>query len=216
VRSLSEPKRSDLLTCCEIMDTDEINQNLGLRLPVVRIVVALMPLSIPLITRWLQDKKRREIHFTLFCYLDWASVLPEGDASRSEALRLVERYLLETDSEAASAAWMAGDLLGDHWPVMESLPVLIRILQQGRYVAGRKGALYGVEMMLKNPDLAPYDRKRLIASVKVVRSHDRSVRLQSTARSMLAKRKSSPAKKSEMAVSDTQSFPAVPDNIVTD
>ncbi len=166
-------------------------------------VNALMPLSFPLITRWLQDKRRREIHFTLFCYLDWASELPEGDASRSEALRLVERYLLETDSEAANAAWMAGDLLGDHWPVSESLPVLIRILQQGRYVAGRNAALYGVEMMLKNPDLAPYDRKRLIAAVKVVRSHDRSVRLQSTARSILAKRKTSPAMRLENTLPDT-------------
>ena len=218
VRFLSEPKQSDLLTCCETMDIDEITENLDLRIPVVRIVVALMPLSFPLIARWLQDKRRREIHFTLFCYLDWINKLPEGDTSRSETLRLVERYLLETDSEAANAAWMAGDLLGDHWPVMESLPVLIRILQLGRYVAGRKAALSGIEIMLNNPNLGLHDRKRLIAAVKEARSHDRSGQLQSTARSMLAKRKFSPAKKQEIAVSEAQASQTVPYNInmVTD
>ena len=185
MRSVSQQNRRDLLALCERLETKELMQNLPLRIAVVRVVAALLPLSLPLLTRWLQSRRLQEIHFTAFCYIDWVGALPEGDNRRSAVLKLVKDYLMGTDSEAASAAWMAGDLLGDHWPIAEALPVLMNILRQGRYVAGRRAALHGVEMILKQPELTPNNRETLIAFLEKVTRSDRSRHLQSTARSII-------------------------------
>jgi hypothetical protein len=44
---------------------------------------------------------------------------------------------------------MAGDLLGDHWPLREGVPPLIRAAKGARFVAGRRGAIHGLAESLQ-------------------------------------------------------------------
>jgi hypothetical protein len=85
-----------------------------------------------------------EIHFSLFCFLDKLSTLPSESTLEAELPLLLERYLIDSKSNYGSAAWMAGDLLGDHWPLRESMPILSKAAKQGRYVAGRVAAIHGI------------------------------------------------------------------------
>jgi hypothetical protein len=43
---------------------------------------------------------------------------------------------------------MAGDMLSDHWKAEESMPVLLRVAQKARFVAGRSTGLDGLELQL--------------------------------------------------------------------
>lgn len=39
---------------------------------------------------------------------------------------------------------MAGDLLGDHWPLDEALPALTLLVKKARHPAGRRAAVHGL------------------------------------------------------------------------
>jgi hypothetical protein len=116
------------------------------RVIVAKITVALLPDSAVIIRAVLQKSPTSwlgELQFSLFVFLSDAPELLNQDQMQS--LRsLVEHYLLSVRSKAAQAAWMAGDMLGDHWPLAESLPILLRVVRSAKHVAGREGALHGL------------------------------------------------------------------------
>mgnify|MGYP001613245091 CR=1 FL=1 len=67
-------------------------------------------------------------------------------------------YPMGRRSNAAQAAWMAGNLLGDHWNLRESLPLLIQIAESARGVTGREAAVHGLSKALARCTDADYAR----------------------------------------------------------
>jgi hypothetical protein len=53
-------------------------------------------------------------------------------------------YLKNLKKETAAAAWMAGDLLGDHWKGKEADKILLKVVKTAASPAGRKGAIHGL------------------------------------------------------------------------
>jgi hypothetical protein len=125
--------------------------NEELRIGAVKVLVAALPQSFPLIQQLLLDFSTSlayEVHFTLFCFLDDALYrTPSYSVDRRtirRLLRLVELYLNRVPSTRGSAAWMAGDLLGDHWRSGGAVDVLLRTAKNSRQEAGRLGAIHGL------------------------------------------------------------------------
>lgn len=126
-----------------------------------------------------------EVHFTLFCYLDGCQEMPRAASTRPEVLRLVHAYLTSVRVGTARAAWMAGDLLGDHWQADDSLPVLLDLLESARYAAGREAALYGLETLLRN-GISGDESQQVDRVLRRVAAQDRSPRLRRAAEHLLA------------------------------
>ena len=72
-------------------------KNETVRIAAVRGIVALLPLSLSAIADLLsrcQNKHHYEVHFTLFCYLDWAQEMPDAYSLTANVLPIVENYLM--------------------------------------------------------------------------------------------------------------------------
>lgn len=117
------------------------------RIVAVKLLVADLPRSLGIIRRVLADfskNNRYELHFTLFCWLD-REHLPANLRLRNQILSAVCEYLFSVRSEKGYGAWMAGDLLGDHWRTRSALRCLRRLALEASHPAGRKGAIHGLE-----------------------------------------------------------------------
>lgn len=138
------------------------------RVAVAKVVVSCVPTSQTLVSQLLAKRttdQDYEMHFSLFCFLDQVRNIPWAEEFASQVPTLVESYLMHIATDRAEAAWMAGDLLGDHWPSNEGIPPLVRIAENGRHVAGRQGAIHGLEQAMKN--LGDDPRRREIVSLLV-------------------------------------------------
>ena len=117
------------------------------RVAMAKLCVALIPFSLEEIAQWLNMRSGRfvyEFHFSLFCYFDEIQNSKRLQPYRARVLSLTEDYLLNIRTENAQAAWMAADLLGDHWKLSKSLPILIKVIRQGKHQAGRNAARHGL------------------------------------------------------------------------
>jgi hypothetical protein len=192
VRSLRVSERKLLLATAQRMLTDvQLCRQEPFRVRAVRMLLALVPDSEPTIRLWLKDQSGRlayEAHFTLFCYLDQVGEFFPASNLRAELPRLVEQYLFDVRASTARAAWMAGDLLGDHWPLREGVPPLIQAAKGARFVAGRCGAIHGLTHALQRTGSG----SRLTASVMKcladVANDDTSHRVRRDARLVVKKR----------------------------
>lgn len=146
----------------------------------------MLPDSITVISALLRPARSREdaeVHFSLFTCLDEVSPGPQHRATREAVLQLLERYLVNVRSDVAHAAWMAGDLLGDHWPAAESIPVLIRVSAGAHYPAGRKGALHGLSYAVERaPKRMQWEIRK---TIKRVADADQSRRIRQYAQMCL-------------------------------
>lgn len=175
--------------CSEGLAEPRILHGVRDRIAYARTVVALLPDSLECLRAWLgrmDDTLDFEVHFTLFCYLDGCQEMPRANSLRPEVLRLVHDYLASVRVGTARAAWMAGDLLGDHWRADESLPVLLDLLESARYAAGREAALSGLETALRNGISGDVSRQAE-ETLRRVASHDRSPRLRRAAEDLLTR-----------------------------
>ena len=121
------------------------------RIMVLKFAIALLPDTLSVVRDCITQstsKVDKECQFTLFCFLDEIQPLPLDVSIKDGVLIEIRDYLINVSTETASAAWMAGDLLGHHWMTTEAMPILIDVLQTARFVAGRLAALHGLEMML--------------------------------------------------------------------
>lgn len=135
----------------EVLTARSLRRVERFRVGAVKILIALLPASLETILQWLKRRGRAdvyEVHFTLFCFLDQVVEVSKNKALRRRVLDELRSYLGSIKSEAAHAAWMAGDLLGDHWKVDEAAPVLVWAASHARYQAGRRGAVHGIAHMM--------------------------------------------------------------------
>jgi hypothetical protein len=156
------------------------------RIAAAKMLVALLPESLPAIEKWLatsQDRLCYELHFSLFCFLGDAQSLPVKPSVRDAVKAAVVNYLSTVRSDAARAAWMAGDLLGDHWQGREALLDLIGVALNGPCAAGRKGALHGLGHRLDRAS----DADVVVDTLRRVVVQDRSAGVKRYARSLLSR-----------------------------
>jgi hypothetical protein len=183
-RRLLQDVRAAVADSRLMVDTDA-------RVVAARLLVSLLPDSLETLATLLRKRENAlayETHFTLFCYVDWATEVAAASDVAADILALVAEYLQNVPAETAKAAWMAGDMLGDHWePREQAVPVLMDAVLHARFVAGRAGALYGLEQILTN--LGPPDVRRaaLRSLVHRVRTKDRSRHMRRSAAALLAK-----------------------------
>jgi hypothetical protein len=78
---------------------------------------------------------------------------------------------------------MAGDMLGDHWPIEEALPILKRAAARARYAAGREGAIHGLSHALERAPKAL--QWSIVGTLKNVTQKDRSYRVRQYAAMVL-------------------------------
>lgn len=146
-----------------------------------KILVALLPDSLGAIEGLVslqESRDRHEVHFSLFCFLGDVRGLCGSDLDR-RLLGLLTDYLVTVRSEAALAAWKAGDTIASCWPVSEAVPALHAAAKDGRYVAGRLGALSGLEEVLKSSSVR--SKAEIESLIRCMCMRDRSSRVRNVA-----------------------------------
>ncbi len=145
-----------------------------LRVAAVKLAVVFLPESRPLLLRWLDPQcPLREVQFTLFCFLDDVPHLGNDRSFARDIPVLVGEFLQHVPTNTAEVAWMAGDLLGDHWDLRASLPILLRLARQARFAAGRSGAVHGIACAARRTKSV--ERLRDMRSVlALIKNHERS------------------------------------------
>jgi hypothetical protein len=162
-----------------LLQNESLKRKEKLRNGAVRLIVALLPATFPVLEKLLADFRSplwHEIHFIAFSSLD-RSDLKVTDQKR--VLVLMEDYLMNVDSESGFAAWKAGDMLGDEWNSLETVQILERLVFAGRHVAGRIGALHGIAHAMDKA--TPSEEDRLLVLVRKTASKDRSTEVRSYA-----------------------------------
>lgn len=157
----------------------------------VKVLLCAVPGSLPHVKELVLGRIGSEHdRFICFCHVD-DTVLPLGASPQRELLSWTEEYLLTVRSEAGYGAWMAGDLLGEHWPSLrEAVPVLARAILEGRYAAGRLGALHGsAHAMVRLSSAGGRShrilRDQLLGALRAAATKDRSPRVRAEARDVL-------------------------------
>lgn len=154
----------------------------NLRVALAKTTVALLPDSLDLMRQILANNRTgefAELQFSLFVFLGDVNGLPGVGSVTETLLALVGGYLRTVKTAAAQAPWMAGDLLGDHWPLEESLPVLADAARFARYVPGRAGALHGLSHALARSDKRA--QWRIVEVLQNVARSDRSQHVRASA-----------------------------------
>src|SRR5579864_3506472 len=173
LRRLHQPQQVTLEQCAvRVLADQSLRLDEKLRAGAVRLIVALLPKTFPVLEKLLSDFSMPlwyEVHFTAFSSLDRSDL---GEADRRRVLALVERYLVNAKSDAGFAAWKAGDILGDEWYAPETVEILERLLSSARYVAGRNAALHGIQHAIN--EVTPSEKERLLSIVRRMASEDPS------------------------------------------
>jgi hypothetical protein len=150
-----------------------------------RTLTAALPESLAAIRRLLGTPPKRpmdEVHFSLFVALSDVLELTSREV-RLRLLSMVATYLESTASNSGQSAWMAGDLLGDHWPIAEAVPVLRRLARSARFPAGREGVLHGLSHALERvPKAVQWE---IVGVLRLTATEDRSTKVRAYARSIM-------------------------------
>jgi hypothetical protein len=140
-------RRGLLALCSRTLNSPRLRSNQALRVSTVKVLIALLPSSRKIVESWVVKPLARgvcEVQFTLFCFLDDVQYDPRLRQFAAQVPSMIGEYLMRADSDCGSAAWMAGDLLGDHWRPSASVPILLRVARESRHAVGRSAAVHGL------------------------------------------------------------------------
>lgn len=183
------PNKDQLLKNCENLLADKtIVNDESKRVAIIKVLVSLFPSSFEIIKKLLYAKNSKdeyEIHFTLFCFLNYLKEVNSNFTFKEELLLEINNYLKTIPKKTSAAAWMLGDMLGDHWELDESIPILIEAAKNAKYLAGRLGALHGLEHALENK---PISKDSLMVTLKNISTKDKSAEVKKYASSILKER----------------------------
>jgi hypothetical protein len=169
VASLSSDDACDLITTCDALLHDRAwggeERN---RVGAVKLLVALLPRSLDSIREWMfrtGDPYFYEVQFTVWCFLsDTVSFAPPDPATVETVLGLAKEYLNRVPSDEAYNAFMAADMLGDHWVGDAGVAALVDIARATRNPVGRKAAVGGLRTALAHGKVTP-DLSASVAAV---------------------------------------------------
>ncbi len=189
VNSLDAEKKAALLAVCvAALSGPQHDENGDARIVAVRVIVALLPLSLgaiaDLLNRYL-DRHQYEVHFTLFCYLDWVQEMPNASSLTQDVLRLVESYIMTVPRKTARAAWMAGDMLGEHWNEQEAMPLLVMAAQEAKHSVGRQLSIFGLEEILDRLPVESASHKHVRTTLRKISLSDPSKYVREDAKMVL-------------------------------
>ncbi len=184
----AQQKAAVLAVCVPALSGKESSRTRLARIAAVRAIVALLPLSLGAIADLLNrrlTKDHYEVHRTLFVYLSWTQEMPDASSLTKEVLRLVEDYLMAVPRETARAAWMAADMLGEHWDGEEAMPLLIRTAQGARYRVGRELSIMGLDNILDKLPAEGDAHKNILKTLRKISRSDRSASVRADAKDIL-------------------------------
>ncbi len=187
-----EEKTRLLMDCAAVLRNERASKDERLRITAVRVLVALLPMSLEVITSLLNKFAGRhhyEVHYTLFCYLDWAQEMPYAASLTQSILPLVETYFLSVPRQTAHAVWMAADMMGEHWDVREAIPLLTGTALATRYAVGREGSILGLEKIVGRLAAGSSEEEKVLKTLREVSLSDRSGRVRKEAQSVLRERR---------------------------
>lgn len=193
----AEKKAALLAVCVAALGGPQARGNDAVRIAAVRVIVALLPLSLGAIADLLNrrlNKHHYETHFTLFCYLDWAQEMPDASSLTQDVLRLVENYVMTVSRRTARAAWMAADMLGEHWNEQEAMPLLVKAAQGAKHSVGRQLSVLGLEEMLDRLPVESASHKSVRKTLREISLSDPSKYVREDAKTALRDRRRSPQK----------------------
>lgn len=134
-----------------VLSPEHLDDELS-RIVASRVIAALLPESLGLVRTLLSASGDTlalgELRFSAFVALSDLAQDPQLQSFIPQVAPSVESFLLGASSDLGESAWMAGDMLGDHWPLTEGLPVLLRVAREARHSAGRLGAIHGLSHAL--------------------------------------------------------------------
>jgi len=162
-----------------LLDNRQLMRQERWRFAVVNFIVQCLPRTFPLLKKVLNNYNSPFWHEVQFTTLNWLVRSTFNRSEQRKILALVENNLMNVKSEAGSAAWKAGDLLGDEWFAADTVKILEKVVLTAPYVAGRKGAVHGIAHALEESDEG--GRRRLYALLRRVVSEDRSAEVRSYA-----------------------------------
>lgn len=161
------------------------------RVAVAKVIVSQLPRSQPIIETVLarRDTPGYELQFTVFCYLEEVEHIDRH--AIPWAISAVSSYLHHVPRETGRAAWMAGDLLGHHLAPSRACVSLKREATEARFVAGREGALHGIDMRLTMRSVSAMEHARLMATLELAARSDRSAMVRGYASFVLSRHRRS-------------------------
>jgi hypothetical protein len=186
VEAMTNASKAGLLKkTASALESKAVVTSEDLRVGLVKVAIALLPDSLPLIRTVIIDERNRydpEVRFSLFCFLGEILGLSIGEAIEEEICDLVSTFLAEVRTNAAQAPWMAGDLLGSHWRAAPGVSALCEVAKEARFVVGREAAIHGLSHALeRSPELHDSIHRVL----NEIADADRSGRVRRYARSVL-------------------------------
>ncbi len=187
VRALSGEECDALLTKTRDLLSNPISlEDRSTRIAVVKIAIALLPCTWELLLSCLDDTScisALELHFSIFCFLDEADLVPGAVGVVTQIPATVERYLQIARTNRAHAALMAANLLGDHCDLSVGVPVLIRLATEARYAAARAAVTWGLHKAWRRSSMEK--RNEILAVIEAVAANDRSSEVKTAARLVL-------------------------------
>lgn len=150
-----------------------------------KLLLALLPETTELVRGLLGSQARRdaELQFSLFCFLEELTRIPTARSLTREVPGLVETFVAARRTDWGMAAWMAGDLIGDHWPKATARRRLERVLNRGKFAAGRRAAIHGLAHLWARERGG--DRDRLAGVLRRAAKGDRDAVVRQAAQSIL-------------------------------
>ena len=169
VNSLHEQSRKALLRkACRLLGRPAVKRE-DIRIAASKVLVALLPDSLAILQRLLKNFENDhdyEIQFTLFCYLDEALLSADASSIVDRISDFLREYLRSVPTGKAHAAWMAGDLVGDHWGVTDALRILLDSAISARFSAGRQAAIAGLSKLCEKVTIDEQENiKRLLRKI---------------------------------------------------
>jgi hypothetical protein len=151
----------------------EFIQDLG------RALVALLPSSYPSVQRILSVTNPRmvfEVHFEIF----GAFNKRDFNCLEQDGIEyMLAEYIFNVRSVASFAAWKAGLVLAEGWLSTRSEALLVRLMMEARFPAGRMGAINGYRWIIQHRKT--FDAEEL-RPLRVVARNDKSDKVRSNAK----------------------------------
>jgi hypothetical protein len=170
----------------KLINYDETKEE-NVRIGIVKLLISLIPESFLLIKKALSLKRNKddyELHFTIFCYLDDA-LITNNNSMIEELTALLIDYLAKIKVRTARASWMAGHLLGDHWPAEKSLQALLKLATNAKSRISRESAIYGLRDLYQRVNRI--HKSQIKSQIEKMGKNDRSKNIRSLSKVILLK-----------------------------